>query len=142
MTSGTVSRCGTPVIFCTTSLIDSKCWMLTAEITSMPASSNSSMSCQRFSLRLPGTLVWASSSTSATSGRRARTASTSISVKVAPRYSSVRRRTTSRPSTIASVCGRPCGSTNPTTTSVPRSCRRWPSPSIAYVLPTPGAAPR
>ena len=37
------------------------------------------MSCHRLALRLPGTLVWASSSTSATSGRRARMASTSIS---------------------------------------------------------------
>ncbi len=59
--------------------------MLTAEITSIPAASSSSMSCQRFSFRLPGTLVCASSSTSATSGRRARTASMSISVKLAPR---------------------------------------------------------
>ena len=30
----------------------------------------------------------------------------------------------------------------PTTTSVPRSSRRCASPTIAYVLPTPGAAPR
>ena len=40
--------------------------MLTVEMTLMPAASSSSMSCQRFSLRLPGTFVWASSSTSAT----------------------------------------------------------------------------
>ena len=40
--------------------------MFTVEMTSMPASSSSSTSCQRFSLRDPGTLVWASSSTSAT----------------------------------------------------------------------------
>ena len=77
------SRAGaTPVIRSTTSLSDSRCWMLTVEITSMPAASSSSTSCQRFSLREPGTLVWASSSTSATSGRRARTASTSISSNV------------------------------------------------------------
>src|ERR1019366_2600517 len=50
----TVSRCGTPVIFSTTSLSDSRCWMLTVEITSMPASSISSTSCQRFALREPG----------------------------------------------------------------------------------------
>ena len=31
---------------------------------------------------------------------------------------------------------------SPTTTSVPRSCRRRPSLSMANVLPTPGAAPR
>jgi hypothetical protein len=66
--SGTVSRCGTPVIFSTTSLRDSRCWMLTAEITSMPASSSSSTSCQRFSLREPGTLVCANSSTRAICG--------------------------------------------------------------------------
>ncbi len=52
--SGTVSRCGTPVIFSTTSLSDSRCWMLTVEMTSMPASSSSSTSCQRFSLRRAG----------------------------------------------------------------------------------------
>ena len=39
--SGTVSRCGTPVIACTTSLSDSRCWTLTVEMTSMPASSSS-----------------------------------------------------------------------------------------------------
>jgi hypothetical protein len=33
-------------------------------------------------------------------------------------------------------------STNPITTSVPRSRRRRPSLSMAKVLPTPGAAPR
>ncbi len=80
--SGTVSRCGTPVICSTTSLSDSRCWMLTVVRTVMPASSSSSMSCQRLALREPGTLVWASSSTSTTSGARARTASRSISVKV------------------------------------------------------------
>ena len=42
--------------------------MFTVEMTSMPASSSSSTSCHRFSLRDPGTFVWASSSTSATSG--------------------------------------------------------------------------
>ena len=83
--SGTVSRWGTPVIFSTTSLTDSRCWMLTVVMTSIPAASSSSMSCQRLSLRDPGTLVWASSSTSATFGRRARTASTSISSNRVPR---------------------------------------------------------
>ena len=47
-----------------TSFSDSRCWMLTVEITSMPAASSSSTSCQRLALRDPGTLVWASSSTS------------------------------------------------------------------------------
>ncbi len=60
--------------------------MLTVVITSIPASSSSSTSCQRFSLREPGTFVWAYSSTSATAGARARTASTSISSKSAPRW--------------------------------------------------------
>ena len=85
--SGIVSRCLTPVICSTTSLSDSRCWMLSVEMTLMPASSSSSTSCQRFSLREPGTFVCASSSTSATCGRRASTASTSISSNVAPRYS-------------------------------------------------------
>ena len=83
--SGIVSRCLMPVICSTTSLSDSRCWMLSVEMTSIPASSSSSTSCQRFSLREPGTFVCASSSTSATSGRRARTASTSISSNVVPR---------------------------------------------------------
>ncbi len=47
MASGTVSRCGTPVIFCTTSFSDSRCWMLTVEMTSMPAASISWISSQR-----------------------------------------------------------------------------------------------
>ena len=61
--------------------------MLTVEITSMPASSSSSTSCHRFSLREPGTFVCASSSTSATFGLRASTASRSISSNDVPRYS-------------------------------------------------------
>jgi len=96
----------------------------------------------RFSWRLPGALVWASSSTSATAGRRVSTASRSISSTVAPRWVTTRRGRTSRPSSSWAVCGRPCVSTRPTTTSVPRSRRRWASSSIATVLPTPGAAPR
>ena len=75
-----------PVMPSTTSLSDSRCWMFTVEITSMPASSSSSTSCQRFSLRQPGTLVWASSSTRATSGSRARTASRSISSNALSRW--------------------------------------------------------
>ena len=53
--------------------------MLTVEMTSMPASSSSNTSWYRFSFRLPGTLVCASSSTNATFGCRASAASTSIS---------------------------------------------------------------
>ena len=59
--------------------------MLTVVMTSMPAARSSSTSWARFSCRLPGTLVWASSSTKTTAGLRASTASTSISVKVEPR---------------------------------------------------------
>ena len=83
--SGTVSRCGTPVIFPTTSLSDSRCCTFTLLITSMPAFSSSSTSCQRLALRLPGTLVCASSSTMAICGLRASTASRSISSKAVPR---------------------------------------------------------
>ena len=50
--------------------------------------------------------------------------------------------TTSRSPISAAVCARPWVSTIPTTTSVPRLRRRCASPSIANVLPTPGAAPR
>ena len=74
------------------------------------------MSCQRFSCSDPGAVVWASSSTSTTSGWRAKTAVRSISVRVAPRCSTTRRGTTSIPSSIAAVVGRPCGSTTPTPT--------------------------
>ena len=41
--------CSMPVIRSTTSFTDSRCWMLTVEITSIPASSRSSTSCHRFS---------------------------------------------------------------------------------------------
>ncbi len=47
--SGTVSRCGTPVICWTTSLSDSRCCTLTVLMTSIPAASSSSTSSQRFS---------------------------------------------------------------------------------------------
>ena len=139
--SGTVSRCRTPVIASTTSLSDSRCWMLTVVMTSMPASSSASTSCQRFSLRRsPGTLVWASSSTSTTSGCRARTASTSISVEGGAAVGRPARAARPRgPRACAAVCGRPWVSTKPTTTSVPRS-----TPALALVehrvrsCPTPG----
>ena len=118
--SGTVSRCGTPVICSTTSLSDSRCWMLTVEMTSMPASSSSSMSCQRLALREPGTLVWASSSTSATSGLRARTASTSISVKVGAAVGHRPARDDLQVRRAARRCGRGRGSRR---SRRPRRCR-------------------
>ena len=64
-----------------------------------------STSSHRFSWRDPGTLVWASSSTRATSGRRAMIASTSISSNVVPRYSMCARGTTSRPTSCAQSSG-------------------------------------
>ena len=74
-------------------------------------------------------------------GARASNASRSISSKFWPRYSMTLRETTSRSRSCAPVSARPWVSTNPTTTSVPRSLRRHPSLSMAKVLPTPGAAP-
>ena len=49
--SGTVSRTCTPVIPLTTSFRLSRCWTLTVVKTSIPASSSSSTSCQRFGWR-------------------------------------------------------------------------------------------
>ncbi len=109
--SGTVSPWRMPVICSTTSLSDSRCWMLTVEMTSMPACSNSFTSCHRLGLREPGMLVWANSSMRTHAGRRRMMASTSISVNVEPRCSIVRRGTTSRSSTCSAVRARPCVST-------------------------------
>ena len=74
--SGKVSRTRTSVSSKIASLRLSRCWTLTVEMTSMPASRTSSMSCQRFSFRIPAAFVCASSSMSASSGARASTAST------------------------------------------------------------------
>src|SRR6266567_1153990 len=71
--SGIVSCCLTPVIRSTTSFTDSRCCMLSVEMTSMPASRTSATSCHRFSFRDPGTFVCAISSISATCGFRAGT---------------------------------------------------------------------
>ena len=65
----------------------------------------------RFSCLEPGALVCASSSTIATSGLRAIIASMSISVRVVPRYSMVRRGMTSRSPIFSAVSARPCVST-------------------------------
>ena len=57
--------------------------MLTVLITSIPASNSAWMSCQRLMFGPdPGTVECAISSTSATAGRRSRTAARSISSKV------------------------------------------------------------
>ncbi|OLT53413.1 hypothetical protein BJF88_11640 [Cellulosimicrobium sp. CUA-896] len=129
--SGTVSRWRTPVIASTSSVSDSRCCTLTVVTTSIPSSSRSCTSCHRLGWREPGAFVCASSSTSTTSGRRARTASTSSSVSATPRWPTTRRGTTSRSSIFAAVAARPCVSTRPTTTSVPRERRRSASSSIA-----------
>src|SRR5438093_4550254 len=142
MESGTVSRTTTPVILATTSLRLSTCWTLTVVYTLMLAASSSSTSCQRLAGREPAALVWASSSTRINVGRRARAPSRSRSWSVDPRYSTERLGSTSRPWSSASVSTRPCVSTKPTTTSTPSSrCSRAAS-SMAYVLPTPAAAPK
>src|SRR5438445_1932046 len=107
----------------------------------MPASSSSSTSWKRFGCRLPGAFVCASSSTTTSAGRRARIASMSISSSVWPRYSSRRRGMISSPSSNTWVSWRPCVSTTPTTTSTPWRCCSRAACSIAYVFPTPGAAP-
>ena len=78
----------------------SRCWMLTVVITSMPASRSSSTSSQRFSWRPePGTLVWASSSTSATFGVAGRARRRGPSPRTSSRGTRpTLRGTTSRPS--------------------------------------------
>ena len=54
--SGTVSRTATPVMRETTSARLSRCWMLSAVQTLMPASSNSWTSCQRFGMPAVGSV--------------------------------------------------------------------------------------
>ena len=91
----------------------------------------------------PGTFVWAISSTKrelracGRGWRRRPSPRTRV-----PRYEIFFRGTTSRSRICASVLARPCVSTNPTTTSLPRCKPRQPSLSMAKVLPTPGAAPK
>ena len=111
--SGTVSRTLMPVTRSMRSLRLSRCCTLKAQITLMPAARISWMSSWRLRWREPGTLVWATSSTTATCGRRASTASRSISSTVTPRYSIRRRGTTSRPSMRAAVSARPWVSMKP-----------------------------
>ena len=68
------------------------------------------MSWYRFAFRDPGALVWASSSTSASSGARLTTASTSISSISSAPWLTRSRGTTSSPSASAAVAGRSWGS--------------------------------
>ena len=123
--SGTVSRCGTPVIASTTSLSDSRCWTLTVLITSMPASS----SCLDV---LPALLVLdARGRWCAPARRPAPPAGARAQDRVRDPSPRTARRGTRRSGAgrleaaeRSAVCGRPCVSTKPTTTSVPRSARR------------------
>ena len=126
---------------CTTSLSDSRCWTLTVLSTSMPASS-SSLDVLPALLRRAGDVGVRQLVDQHDLGPAGEHG---VDVELLERRPAVghgRRGSTSRPSSSAAVCGRPCVSTKPTTTSVPRSRRRCASLSIAYVLPTPGAAPR
>ena len=116
--------------------------MFSVVMTWIPSARMSWTSWYRLGFRLPGTLVWASSSMRATWGFRARTAERSISSRTTPRYSWRRRGTTSSPSISFAVSARPWVSTSPTTTSIPSSLRRCPSSSIWYVFPTPAPYPR
>ena len=70
--SGIRSLTGAPVIVATASATESRCWMLQVLTTSIPASSMTLTSSQRLVRADPGALVWASSSTRATAGCRAR----------------------------------------------------------------------
>src|SRR5712691_1623783 len=108
----------------------------------MPASSSSAASCQRFAWRAPGALVWASSSRRSSPGFRARAASRSNSRSCTPRYSTARGATRSSPSARAAVSARPWVSIQPMTTSLPSARLARAASSIAYVLPTPGEAPK
>ena len=138
------SRAGcAPVIRSTTSLSDSRCWMLTVEMTSIPASSSSSTSCQRFSCLAPGMLVWASSSTSATAGRRARRRRRpSPRTAGAAVLGQLPAATTSRSATCAAVFGPGRGSRRSRRRRrCPRSAAAPPSLSMAKSCPPP-ARPR
>src|SRR6266545_596513 len=108
----------------------------------MPASTSSRTSSQRLEWREPSALLWASSSTRMTDGRRARAASRSNSLSVVPRYGTWRGGRISSPSRRDSVSARPWLSTTPTTTSTPSALRSRADSSIAKVLPTPAAAPK
>ena len=146
--SGIVSRWTMPVMRSTTSLIDSRCWMLT-EITVMPASRSSLTSCQRLALRIRGR--WCGRARRpARSGACGRGRRRCPSPRTRCPGTRRRRRGRLRDRRSAPVRARPCVSTKPTTTSVPRSRRRRPSLSSegladpwggAQVDATPAATP-
>ncbi len=140
---GSSRAAATPLIRSTTSLSDSRCWMLTVVITSMPASRSSSTSCHRFSFRLPGMLLWASSSTRATAGRRA---STRVEVELLERRTAVLEPLARHDLEPLELLGgvRAAVRLDDADDDVGArdSSRRRPSSSMANVLPTPGAMPR
>ena len=140
--SGTVSATRTPVIPPTTSFRLSRCCTLTVVNTSMPASSSSRTSCQRFGWREPGALECASSSIKIRAGWRCNAASISNSEIVLPLYSTSFFGRIFRSPNCSAVSSRPCVSTMPIRTSQPSSRRRRAADSIAYVLPTPADAPK
>ena len=111
-------------------------------MTSIPASSSSSTSCQRFSLREPGTFECASSSISATSGALARIG---VDVHLLEARAPVLDRSPGNDLEVAQALaglGTAVRLDEPDHHVRPRSRRRMPSPSMANVLPTPAAYPR
>ena len=110
---GMVSCWVMPVICSTTSLRDSRCWMLTVVMTSMPASSSSSMSCQRFSWRRAGHVgvrqLVDQRDLRAPGEHRVEVHLGELGTPVGH----LRRGTTSSPSSIAVVSGRSCGLDEP-----------------------------
>ncbi len=108
----------------------------------MPASSNSSTSCQRFGWREPGALLCASSSIRIRAGRRARAASRSNSATSRPRWLIRRGGCVASPASSAAVSLRPWVSTTPIRISSPCARSRCASVSMANVFPTPAQAPK
>ena len=108
-------------------------------MTSMPASRMSSTSCQRFSRGEPGHVgvgqLVDEGDRRVAGDDRVGVHLLDVDAAVLDRGAGARSR--GRRAAPA-VRGRPWISTKPTTMSVPRSSRRWPSSSIWYVLPTPG----
>jgi len=95
--------------------------MFRVEMTSIPASRISPTSCHRFSLREPGTLVCASSSTSTWRGCGEDRVDVHLLEGLVP-VLEVPAGHDLEVAHLGAVLARPWVSTTPTTTSVPRSC--------------------
>jgi len=111
-------------------------------MTSMPAASSSSMSCQRFSFRVPGTFVCASSSTSATLWPAG---ADGVEVHLLAVLVAAVHDPAGHELEVAKLARRvgPTVRLHQGDDHVgPRSLRRRPSLSMAWVFPTSGAAPR